>query len=84
MSQITARRSLRAGTELAEADDAANHDLAPPVPGWLAATQLLGAGPGAAAADLAVSRRMLALAPQHPLLLRAHSDVDCIERLLRQ
>ena len=35
-------------------------------------------------ADLAVPRRMVALARQHGLLLHAHSDVDCIERLLRQ
>ena len=35
-------------------------------------------------ADLAVPRRMVALARQHNLLLHAHSDVDCIERLLRQ
>ena len=35
-------------------------------------------------ADLAVPRRMVALARQHQLLLHAHSDVDCIERLLRQ
>ena len=34
-------------------------------------------------ADLAVPRRMVALARQHNLLLHAHSDVDCIERLLR-
>lgn len=35
-------------------------------------------------AELAVPRRMVALARQHNLLLHAHSDVDCIERLLRQ
>ena len=35
-------------------------------------------------ADLAVPRRMVALARQHQLLLHAHADVDCIERLLRQ
>lgn len=35
-------------------------------------------------ADLPVPRRMVALARQHGLLLHAHSDVDCIERLLRQ
>jgi hypothetical protein len=35
-------------------------------------------------ADLPVPRRMVALARQHDLLLHAHSDVDCIERLLRQ
>ena len=35
-------------------------------------------------ADPAVPRRMVALARQHQLLLHAHADVDCIERLLRQ
>ena len=35
-------------------------------------------------ADLAAPHRMVALARQHQLLLHAHSDVDCIERLLRQ
>ena len=35
-------------------------------------------------ADLAAPHRMVALARQHQLLLRAHSDVHCIERLLRQ
>ncbi len=35
-------------------------------------------------ADLAVPRRMVALARQHGLLLHAHSDADCIERLLLQ
>lgn len=35
-------------------------------------------------ADLPVPRRMVALAREHGLLLHAHSDVDCIERLLRQ
>jgi hypothetical protein len=35
-------------------------------------------------ADLPVPRRMVALARQHRLLLHAHSDVDCIDRLLRQ
>ena len=40
-----------------------------------------GAGAGT---DLAAPHRMVALARQHQLLLHAHSDVDCIERLLRQ
>lgn len=35
-------------------------------------------------ADLPVPRRMVALAREHGLLLHAHSDVDCIERLLKQ
>lgn len=35
-------------------------------------------------ADLAVPRRMVALAKDHGLLLHAHSDADCIERLLLQ
>lgn len=35
-------------------------------------------------ADLPVPRRMVALARQHQLLLHAHSDIDAIERLLRQ
>jgi len=35
-------------------------------------------------ADLPVPRRMVALAREHGLLLHAHSDVDCIERLLTQ
>ena len=35
-------------------------------------------------ADLAVPRRMVALAREHALVLHAHSDVDAIERLLRQ
>lgn len=35
-------------------------------------------------ADLAVPRRMVALAREHRLVLHAHSDVDAIERLLRQ
>jgi hypothetical protein len=35
-------------------------------------------------ADLPLPRRMVALARQHGLLLHAHSDVDAIERLLRQ
>jgi hypothetical protein len=35
-------------------------------------------------ADLAVPRRMVALAREQGLLLHAHSDLDCIERLLKQ
>lgn len=35
-------------------------------------------------ADLPVPRRMVALAKERGLLLHAHSDVDCIERLLVQ
>jgi hypothetical protein len=35
-------------------------------------------------ADLPVPRRMVALARERGLLLHAHSDVDCIERLLKQ
>ena len=35
-------------------------------------------------ADLPVPRRMLALAKERGLLLHAHSDVDCLERLLLQ
>jgi hypothetical protein len=35
-------------------------------------------------ADLAVPRRMVALAKQHQLILHAHSDADAIERLFRQ
>ncbi len=35
-------------------------------------------------ADLAVPRRMVALAKERGLLLHAHSDLDCIERLLAQ
>ena len=35
-------------------------------------------------ADLPVPRRMVALARERDLLLHAHSDVDAIERLLRQ
>ncbi len=35
-------------------------------------------------ADLAVPRRMVALARQHKLVLHAHSDADAIERLFRQ
>lgn len=34
--------------------------------------------------ELAVPRRMVALAREHGLLLHAHSDVDAIERLFRQ
>ena len=61
------------------------------VPGYLA--QRLGrfryAGIGefhlyGADADLPVPRRLVALAREHGLLLHAHSDVDCLERLLRQ
>lgn len=35
-------------------------------------------------AELAVPRRMVALAREHGLLLHAHSDVDAVERLFRQ
>lgn len=35
-------------------------------------------------ADLPVPRRMVALARERQLLLHAHSDIDCIARLLRQ
>ena len=35
-------------------------------------------------ADLPVPRRMVALAKEYGLLLHAHSDVDCIDRLLLQ
>ena len=35
-------------------------------------------------AELPVPRRMVAMARERGLLLHAHSDVDCIERLLRQ
>jgi predicted TIM-barrel fold metal-dependent hydrolase len=35
-------------------------------------------------ADLPVPRRMVAMAREHGLLLHAHSDVACIERLLAQ
>jgi len=35
-------------------------------------------------AELAVPRRMVALAREHGLVLHAHSDVDAVERLFRQ
>jgi hypothetical protein len=35
-------------------------------------------------AELAVPRRMVALAREHGLILHAHSDIDAVERLLRQ
>lgn len=35
-------------------------------------------------AELAVPRRMVALAREHALLLHAHSDIDAVDRLFRQ